>query len=161
MMKYRGFFYIMKDRKAFQFYRSYYDVVSKLKNDTDKLDFLMALLQKQFEDIEPQLTGLADFAYVSQKHSIDTQVKGYQSKVGYVPPTEDPSQPPSYVAGDSVMTTEPPTEPPYLPPSVQEKEKEKEKEQLATSNAFYNVFNYTDFEAQALIDEDTSKKYNL
>jgi hypothetical protein len=147
----------MKDRKAFQFYRSYYDVVSKLKSDKDKLDFLMALLQKQFEDIEPQLTGLADFAYVSQKHSIDSQVKGYQSKVGYVPPTEDPSQPPSYVAGDSVMTTEPP----YQAPSVQEKEKEKEKEQLETSNAFYSVFDFTDYNAQALIGDDLLKRYNI
>jgi outer membrane biosynthesis protein TonB len=110
----------MEKRKAFQFYRSYYDVVIELENDKERLNFLMALLQKQFEDIEPNLTGMAKFAYVSQRHNIDSQVQGYKNKIGYEPPT----QPPTYVAGDTIMTTEPPTE----PPSIQEKEKEKEKE---------------------------------
>jgi hypothetical protein len=100
----------MKERKAFQFYKSYYEVVKELPNDKERINFLMALLEKQFEDIEPELKGLAKFAYISQKHSIESQVSGYKNKVGYVTPTQ------------------PPTQPPYTPPSVQEKEEEKEEE---------------------------------
>ncbi len=58
---------------------------------------------------------MAKFAYISQKHSIDAQVKGYFDK------TKDeqfnPNQPPSVGA----------TQPPYLQEKGQEKEKEKEK----------------------------------
>jgi hypothetical protein len=121
----------MENRKAFNFYRSYYDVVNELPNE-DKLEFLMALLNKQFNNVEPELTGISKFAYISQKHAIDAQVDGYLNKTKNtptlpptLPPTELPTQDPSYVSNDSVMTTEPPT----LPPSVQEKEKEKEQEQ--------------------------------
>jgi hypothetical protein len=125
----------MEKRKAFNFYRSYYDVVVELESDNDKLQFLMAVLEKQFNDTEPKLTGHANFAYISQRHSIESQVEGYKHKVGYqppsLPPTEPPTQgttqPPTYVSNTIVMTTEPP----YQPPSVQEQEKgeEKEKEQ--------------------------------
>jgi hypothetical protein len=66
-------------RKAFNFYKSYYDVLAEL-NDTEKLKFLMALLNKQFYNVEPDLKGMAKFAYISQKHSIDKQVIGYQDK---------------------------------------------------------------------------------
>lgn len=100
----------MKNRKAFQFYKSYYEVAMELKNDKDRLNFLVALLKKQFEDIEPELKGQANFAWISQKHSIESQVSGYKNKIGYVTPTE------------------PPTVVPYIPPSVQEKEEEQEKE---------------------------------
>jgi hypothetical protein len=68
-------------RKAFNFYRSYYDVVKELP-DKEKLIFLMALIQRQFEGVEPTLTGQSKFAYISQKHSIDSQVIGYEAKTG-------------------------------------------------------------------------------
>lgn len=69
-------------RKAFNFYRSYYEV-SKELNDKEFASFIRALLQKQFEGIEPtQLTGMAKFAYISQQHSIDSQVIGYETKTG-------------------------------------------------------------------------------
>lgn len=107
----------MKNRKAFNFYRSYYDLVVEL-SDEQKVQFLMAILNKQFLDIEPKLDGLVGLLYKSQKHSIDAQVDGYKSKMKI----NTPSVPP-YV---------PPTEGPTQPPSVQEKEKgeEKEKEQV-------------------------------
>lgn len=99
-------------RKAINFFRSYFEVAKEL-NDKDRLVFYDALLNKQFENIEPELKGMANFAYISQKHSIDAQVKGYFDK------TKDeqfnPTQPPKVA----------PTEPHYL----QEKEKEKEKGQ--------------------------------
>ena len=92
-MKYEGF-YVMKKRKAFNFYRSYYDVAMDLEPE-DRVIFLTALLKKQFEDIEPELTGMSAFAYKSQKHSIDSQVEGYKNKVGYQPPSVPPTDPPS------------------------------------------------------------------
>ncbi len=94
--------------------------------DQDKLPFLMALFNKEFFNQEPELTGMAKLAYVSQKHSIDKQVEGFINKTKdtpSVPPSVGPSQPP----------TQPPSvDPsvgPYQPPSVQEQEEEQEKEE--------------------------------
>lgn len=131
----------MKERKAFNFYRSYYEMVMELEDDSDKLNFLMALITKQFEDIEPSLKGMALFAYKSQRHSIDAQVEGYKNKIKKnitEPPTQPPTQPPTeggikpptYVYNDRVMTTEPPTEGGYLQEKGKEKEKVKEQAQL-------------------------------
>lgn len=67
-------------RKGFNFYRSYFEVSLELK-DSEFIDFIKALLQKQFNGIEPtDLKGMAKFAYLSQKHSIDSQVQGYEDK---------------------------------------------------------------------------------
>ena len=67
---------------------------------------------KQFTGEEPNLDGMVKFAYLSQKHSIDRQVKGYEDK------TKDPLVHPS-VGGRQGGSVD---------PSVQEKEEEKEKE---------------------------------
>ena len=99
-------------RKAFKFYRSYFDVAKEL-NDKDRLAFYDALLTRQFDGIELDLNGLAKFAYISQKHSIDAQIKGYEDKVKH------PITPPC--VGGSVGGNE--------APLVQEKDKEKEKEE--------------------------------
>lgn len=105
-------------RKGFNFFRSYYDVYNEL-SDKDKVQFMDALLDRQFLGIKPDnLTGMAKFAYISQTNSIDTQVKGYEDKTGIKlgvasTPTVGGRQ------GGSL----PPTE------QVQEKEKEKEKVQ--------------------------------
>ena len=77
----------MKNRKAFNFYRSYYDLVIELP-DEQKVQFLMAILNKQFLDIEPQIDGLVGLLYKSQKHSIDKQVDGYKSKMKIKSPTQ-------------------------------------------------------------------------
>lgn len=104
-------------RKAFNFYRSYWEVANEL-NANDRLAFYDALLTRQFTGKEIDLKGLVKFAYLSQKHSIDKQIKGYEDKtkntLNY--PIEDPAQ-----GGTQGCTVD---------PSVQEKEKEKEKEQL-------------------------------
>ena len=68
-----------KMRKAFNFYKSYYDVASEL-NDKDRLQFYDALIKKQFTGIDTELKGMAYFAYISQKHNIDSQVAGYEFK---------------------------------------------------------------------------------
>lgn len=70
-------------RKGFNFFRSYYDVFNELKTKKDKLDFIEALLDKQFLGIDPKnLKGMAHFAWISQVNSIDNQVKGYEDKTG-------------------------------------------------------------------------------
>ena len=71
----------MIKRKAFNFYKSYYDVYVEL-SDKDKLMFMNALLSRQFTGVEIELSGMARFAYLSQKHNIDSQVAGYESKTG-------------------------------------------------------------------------------
>ena len=72
-------------RKGFNFFRSYYDVYNELENDTDKVAFIEALLDRQFLGIKPvNLTGMAKFAYISQTNSIDSQVKGYEDKTGVI-----------------------------------------------------------------------------
>ena len=121
------------DRKGFNFYKSYYEVYQELTTHKDKVAFIDALLNKQFKGVDPQgLTGMAKFAYISQRHSIDQQVNGYLDKKGIKinTPTE----------GGAEGGTQPPsqggTQGGVNPPSQQEKGKEKgkgkeqEKEQL-------------------------------
>ena len=137
-------------RTAFTFYRSYYDILNKL-DDKSGYQFLKALLDKQFLGVEPNLEGMADFAYMSQKHSIDKQVEGWENKTGnklrpnegsnqdpHLPPTEGGSIPPSYhPSNDSVMTTEGGSEDPYKQEKEKEEEKEEEKEQEQEKSLIY------------------------
>ncbi|RZW57477.1 MAG: hypothetical protein EX263_00790 [Flavobacteriaceae bacterium] len=88
-------------RKGFNFFRSYYDVYNEL-NDKDKVQFMDALLDRQFLGVKPHdLKGMAKFAYISQTNSIDTQIKGYEDKTGnklqggIEPPTVPPTAPPT------------------------------------------------------------------
>ena len=100
-------------RKAIKFYISYFEVASEL-NDKDRLAFYDALFNKQFKNIEPNLKGMAKFAYISQKHSIDAQVKGYYDI------TKDEQFNPNV----------PPIQGATLPPNEQLKEKVKDKEEV-------------------------------
>ena len=55
-------------RKAFNFLRSYFDVVNKIEKKEDKFDFLMSIINKQFLDQDPkELNFLVDLCYSSQK----------------------------------------------------------------------------------------------
>lgn len=126
----------MKIRKAFNFYRSYYDVAKELP-EKDRLLFLWAVIQKQFDGIEPELKGQSNFAYISQKHNIDTQVAGYESKTGI-----------------RLTPTEPPCQPPTEPPTVQEKEKEKG--QVQEKEKVYRAFAHL-----KLLEEDFEKLLDL
>lgn len=73
----------MSKREAFNFYRSYYDVFKLLSTQKEKAEFITALLERQFEGIEPtNLKGQVLFAYTSQQHSINKQVKGWEDKKG-------------------------------------------------------------------------------
>lgn len=103
-------------RKGFNFYRSYWEVANEL-SDKDRLAFYDALFQKQFNNCEPNLNGMAKFAYLSQKHSIDAQIKGYfdKTKDDKFEPLQNPTQDPSVGGWQGGCVA----------PSVQEKEKEK------------------------------------
>lgn len=72
------------NRKAFNFYRSYFDVGCEL-SDKDRLAFYDAIITLQFTAKLTPLKGVAKFAFLSQKHSIDAQIKGYYDK------TKDPT----------------------------------------------------------------------
>lgn len=117
-------------RKAINFFRSYYDVAKEL-SDKDRLAFYDAILKKQFENIDSNLTGMANFAYVSQKHSITSQIKGYYDK------TKDekfnPIAPPTVGA----------TEPPIQQVQVQGEGQEEVQEQLVNIafSEFWNLYN--------------------
>lgn len=101
-------------RKAFSFLRSYFDVLNKLENDKDKLQFLLAVINKQFLDEDPKgLNIITDLAYESQRHAIEKSVDGYKSK------TKDPMQDP----------TKDPCQGGTQDPCQQEEEKEEEQEE--------------------------------
>ena len=100
-------------RKAFNFLRSYFDVFNELKTDKDKLDFLTAIINKQFLDEDPKdLTFIVNLCYESQRHQIETSVKGWlratKDTLGTTPPTP--------------LGTTPPT----IPKEEEEEEEEKE-----------------------------------
>jgi len=107
----------MSERKGFNFYESYFDVYREL-SAKDKILFMDALLNKQFFGIDPtHLTGMAHFAWTSQKHSINQQVKGWEDKAGHK------LHPPSVGESDS--------------PCLQEKEEGKEKVQGEEQQVVY------------------------
>ena len=70
----------MSQRKAFNFYLSFFEVFEELPNDKEKISFIKALLYKQFYGQEPSLTGMAKFAYISQQQVINQQVEGWEHK---------------------------------------------------------------------------------
>src|SRR5574344_387631 len=98
-----------KTRLLFKFYRSYFDVACEL-SDKDRLAFYDAIMQKEFLGIEPNLNGTSRLAYISQKHSIDAQVKGWED---YFKTQLSNNQ-----------DIENPMIPPIIPPMIQEEEKE-------------------------------------
>ena len=112
-----------KTRLLFKFYRSYFDVACEL-SDKDRLAFYDAIMQRQFFGIEPNLKGIAKLAYVSQKHNIDAQVKGWEDFFK------------TQLVDNHAMI------PPMIPPMIQEEEKEKEEEKEQTIN---NIFSFDEF----------------
>lgn len=143
----------MEQRKTFNFYRSYWSVAQQL-SDKDRLKFYDALMTRQFTGIETELDGMANFAYISQKHSIDAQVLGFCTKTK----TELPTQPPSVGATQGATQ----------PPSAQEKEEEKEKEENNNTPTKVDEINFdilltyineTFGRSFKVINEATKKKY--
>ncbi len=113
----------IEKRKAFNFLRSYYDVLDDIHSNEDKLTYLLAILDKQFKGIEPELKGIPRLCYNGQRHSIDSSRKGWEDKVGYEPPTLTIGGSQGGLIGGMGYPTL------TIDPSPQEKEKEQEKEQ--------------------------------
>ncbi len=129
-------------RKGFNFYRSYFEVSMELKDD-EFIDFIKAILQKQFNGIEPtNLKGMAKFAYLGQKHSIDSQVKGYEDKTKLkLEPLQGGSV--GGLVGGAIGG------------SVQEKEKEKEKVQISS------ILNFSLENCINIFIEKTEQNWNI
>ena len=88
----------IKDRKAFNFYRSYWEIAQELP-DSDRLAFYDALMKIQFTKEETTLSGLAKLAFISQKYNIEQQISGFENvgkraKIGGIinTPNEAPNE---------------------------------------------------------------------
>lgn len=116
-------------RKAFNFLRSYFDVLNELKDDADKLSFLLSIIDKQFLNEDPKdLNFIVKLCYESQRHSIESSVKGWLrvantdilGNTNIDPPTNPLIDP----------TTNPPNNPPTNPKEVEDKEEVEVKEKI-------------------------------
>ena len=110
-------------RKAFNFYKSFYDVALLLP-EKDQIEFIMAICHAQFtgEIIEPK-SQLAKLAFTSQLHSIKKQLDGYKSAKKEAP-------------------YEAPCQGSYEAPSVQVQEQEKEQEKEQVQEKPYRAFKH-------------------
>lgn len=113
-------------RKAFNFYRSFYDVYKEL-NDKQAKDFMDNLLAVEFleKSIDEVVfkDKICSIVWNSIKHSIESQIKGYSHKMG--------------ISLEDNNTTEPPCLPPTEPPCLQEEEKGEEKGEGRSNAPFH------------------------
>ena len=133
-------------RKAFNFLRSYFDVLNELEKDKDKLEFLLAVINKQFLNEDPvDLDFVSNLCYESQRHQIETSVKGYEDKTGNKLGESSESK------GGSIDPSQGGTQ----APSVQEEEKgeEEEKEQDVNIYRKFNHLSLSYSEHSKLIEE--------
>ena len=122
-------------RKAFNFMRSYFDVLNELKEDSDKLNFLMSIINKQFLNEDPkELDFVVKLCYESQRHSIESSVKGWV-RAAKTDLEGNPITDPVTVT-PTPLGTDPQTHPKEEEEKreVEEEEKVKEKEKLKKSN---------------------------
>jgi len=106
-------------RKAFNFLRSYFDVLNTLEKDTDKLEFLISVINKQFLNEDPKDLGfISNLCYESQRHQIESSVKGWERASKEALSTTLPTTP----------SSTPPTNPKEEEGEVQEEEEEEVKE---------------------------------
>ena len=62
------------ERKAFSFYRSYYEASKDLPREA-QADFLMAICAYMFDGVEPDLRGVASAMFKLAKPTLDTSIK--------------------------------------------------------------------------------------
>ena len=148
-------------RKGFNFLRSYLDVYNLLTTDKDKVDLIECIFNKQFYGIEPntdELSPMCAMAYVSQKHSLDKSVKGFEDKTGNkLIPLEHTFEAKSNTFEDSFEQVQ---------EEEEEKEKGKEKEQVKEQQANSIEFSVEDLEVESeeinnqltIIDEIKERK---
>lgn len=125
-------------RKAFNFFRSYWEVGKELSSK-DRLALYDAILTYQFTGEVTPLIGIANIIFISQRHSLDSQIKGYITKnKGLISknnqePTQDPT----------VGGTQDPT--PQEEEEVQVEVKEEEQVQQVNKKKSKPKINYVDF----------------
>ena len=141
-------------RKAFNFLRSYFDVLNEIPTDKDKLDFLTSIINKQFLDEDPKDLGfISNLCYESQRHQIESSVNGWKRANKDTPLT--------------TPGTNPPTTPRTDPKEEEEKEKEKEEVQEKEEGEYTPVdsqqnVNEIDFnQLLEFINSHTGKKYRV
>lgn len=66
---------IVDERKAFSFYRSYYEAAKDLPTKEDQADFLMAICSYIFDGVDPEIQGVASAMFKLAKPNLDTSVK--------------------------------------------------------------------------------------
>lgn len=145
---------IFQEKKAFNFYRSYYETSLLLDGD-DKLEYIESILHYQFtgELIEPK-SKFALLAFKGQIHSLNKQVIGYvKGKSGTI------NNPPPI---GSPPLTHPRVTPPHPRVQVQVQEKVqvevKEKEEIIlTPTAFSMYRSLLDFGADKILINDWLK----
>ena len=143
-------------RKAFNFLRSYYDVLNELKEPDDKLNFLISIIDKQFIDEDPkELNFIVNLCYESQRHAIESSVKGWKraSKTDLIGnPMTDPL---------TLLPTDLST--PYKEEEVKEEEKEKEEVEVKLdSDCLYNIDKLQEFylSKEVVVDSIISEPKN-
>lgn len=124
-------------RKAFNFLRSYFDVLNELQNDQDRLSFLMSIINKQFLDEDPkELNFLVNLCYESQRHSIETSVNGWKTATN------------NTLLGDPLTPLAPPLQGDPQAPKQEEEVKEKVKGEVKgeqTQKAFSSESDFLEF----------------
>jgi hypothetical protein len=148
-----SFYYNMKPtkRKAFNFLRSYFDVFNELKEDKDKLEFLTSIINKQFLNEDPKdLSFIVKLCYESQRHSIESSVKGWL-RVSNTDVLGNPTTDPM---------TNPTTNPTTHPKEEEEKEEvEVQEEEKEQNNVFFaEVLEFTFDDFWSLYPNKTGKK---
>lgn len=124
----------MNKRKAFNFYRSFYDIYKELNEKQAKefMDNLLAVefLEKSIDEVVFK-DKICSIVWNSIKHSIESQIKGYSHKMG--------------ISLEDNNATEPPCLPPTEPPCLQEEGKGKGKEKgEGRSNAPFHFASLSD-----------------
>ena len=124
-------------RKAFNFFRSYYEVATEL-SDKDRLAFYDALILEQFTGLKSDLKGMAKFAYISQSHSINSQINGYNQRLKRkdIDPDQKPITP-------NYLSESAPAAGGGSGGEVQEKEKEQVQlvQTVFSFDEFWNIYN--------------------
>jgi hypothetical protein len=125
-----------KERRAFNFLKSYYDIFKMLPNDKSKAEFIAAICEKQFNGENPEsekMDPMAYFAYMSQKHSIDASRQGFED-VGNRWEKPQPNNPPKGTPTVGAIVT--PKGTPTVQEQVQVQEKEQEKVKVQNKFSF-------------------------
>ena len=139
-------------RKAFNFLRSYFDVLNELQNDKDRLSFLLSIINKQFLDEDPkELNFISNLCYESQRHQIESSVNGWKR------------------ANKDTLITDPPTNPPTTPTTDPKEEEEKEQGEeeveytIQSKIDFSNLLNLINSQTKRsfkVINKSIQAKYN-